>query len=82
MIFQKKYQRGMELLRKKNGSDPDQSDAENREIKRRAAADEKVELEKHDTLAMLLSALMTFLPVALIVLLLLCLPILLVALLH
>lgn len=34
MIFQKKYQRGMELLRKKNGSDPDQSDAENREIKR------------------------------------------------
>ena len=72
----------MELLRKKNGSDPDQSDAENREIQKRAAADEKVELEKHDTLAMLLSALMTFLPVALIVLLLLCLPILLVALVH
>ena len=82
MIFQKKYQRGMELLRKKNGSEPDRPDAENREIKKRVVADDKIELEKHDALAMLLSAFMMFVPVALIVLLALCLPILLVVLLH
>ena len=83
MIFQKKYQRGMELLRKKNGAAADQSDAENREIetKKRIYADEDVKPEKKDVLAMLISAFLIFLPVALLALLVVCLPILLTALL-
>lgn len=83
MIFRKKYLRGMELLRKKNGGDPEQADAQSREIetKKRITA-EDVKPEKHDIAAMLISAFLIFLPVALIVLLVMCLPILLTALLH
>ena len=84
MIFRKKYLRGMELLRKKNGKEPEQPDAENREIEtiKRVRADDDIKPEKHDVLAMLISAFMIFVPVALIVLLVMCLPILLTALLS
>lgn len=43
---------------------------------------EEIQPEKHDIAAMLLSAFAIFLPVALLVLLVMCLPILLLALLH
>lgn len=89
MLYQKKYQRAMELLRKKNGTDredtesvPDE-DAERREIERKKRASQDiVEPEKHDILAMLISAFLTILPVAIVVLLVMCLPMLLVILLH
>ena len=83
MIFQRKFQRGMELLRKKNGNDPEQADPEQREIEtKKRVPQEELKLERHDRLAMVLSAFMVFLPVALIVLLAMCLPLLLVALMH
>ena len=84
MIFRKKYLRGMELLRKKNSKEPEQPDAENREIEtiKRVYADDDIKPEKRDVLAMLISAFVIFVPVALIVLLVMCLPILLTALLS
>ena len=74
----------MELLRKKNGKEPEQPDAENREIEtiKRVRADDDIKPEKRDVLAMLISAFVIFVPVALIVLLVMCLPILLTALLS
>ena len=74
----------MELLRKKNGKEPEQPDAENREIEtiKTVRADDDIKPEKRDVLAMLISAFVIFVPVALIVLLVMCLPILLTALLS
>ena len=74
MIFRKKYLRAMEYLRKKNGADPDTPDTEQGELetKKRVQAEE-IQPEKHDIAAMLLSAFAIFLPVALLVLLVMCL---------
>ena len=59
MIFQRKYDRAMKHLREKTGDSPKALEDEN-------LADK---LEKNDTLALILSALIVFIPVALIFLL-------------
>lgn len=83
MIFRKKYLRAMEYMRKKNGTAPDAPDKEQGELEtKRKVQTEELRPEKHDVAAMLLSAFAIFLPVALLVLLVMCLPILLLALLH
>jgi len=59
VIFQRKYDRAMKHLREKTGDSPKALEDEN-------LADK---LEKNDTLALILSALIVFIPVALIFLL-------------
>lgn len=83
MIFRKKYLRAMEYMRKKNGTATDAPDTEQGELEtKKKVQAEEIRPEKHDVAAMLLSAFAIFLPVALLVLLVMCLPILLLALLH
>ena len=64
MLFQKKVDRAMEYAHETGGHDPDKDQEEREE-------DIRKEVEKGDTLAMILSALIVILPVAVVVLLLL-----------
>ena len=59
MLFQRKYDRAKQLLKERTGDSPKALEDEN-------LADK---LEKNDTLALILSALIVFIPVALIFLL-------------
>ena len=62
MLFQRRYEKQMENIKKQN------------EGKQRTVDEENIQgmLEKHDTLAMILSALITIVPVALLFLLAIC----------
>lgn len=62
MLFQRRYEKQMENIKKHN------------EGKQRTVDEENIQgmLEKHDTLAMILSALITIVPVALLFLLAIC----------
>ena len=64
MLFQKKVARAMDYAHETGGHDPDKDQEEREE-------DIRKEVEKGDTLAMILSALIVILPVAVVVLLLL-----------
>ncbi len=64
MLFQKKVDRAMDYAHETGGHDPDKDQEEREE-------DIRKEVEKGDTLAMILSALIVILPVAVVVLLLL-----------
>ena len=64
MLFQKKVDRAMDYAHEIGGHDPDKDQEEREE-------DIRKEVEKGDTLAMILSALIVILPVAVVVLLLL-----------
>ena len=64
MLFQKKVDRAMDYAHETGGHDPDKDQEEREE-------DIRKEVEKGDTLAMILSALIVMLPVAVVVLLLL-----------
>ncbi len=61
MLFEKKYDRALELMKKKNGTeDPEEI--------RKISESEESPFEKNDRLAMFLSACMVFLPTAAIIL--------------
>ena len=64
MLFQKKVDRAMDYAHETGGHDPDKDQEEREE-------DIRKEVEKGDTLAMILSAFIVILPVAVVVLLLL-----------
>ena len=59
MIFQRKYERAMKHLKEQTGESPKALEDENLSDK----------LEKNDTLALILSALIVFVPAALVILL-------------
>ena len=62
MIFQRKYERAMQYLKERTGNSPKALEDEN-------LADK---LEKNDALAMVIAGLLVILPVALVVLLIVC----------